>query len=335
MIVHFVVDEKIIDQIIDNFLKLSNKHIFLVFRNQPSKPYEHITRKGDFIRDFNHKTEDINNVLNSLNAKAIILHQLNNHFSETINKVNSSIKISWVAWGFEIYSWPKLEPTLYAPKTNRFLNNYQLARQIKSQVRKNTITRKLYYKFIKRKTDPTLLFFSALKKINYFCTYIAEDFEYFTQHFKVPQNISFFESAFCTIDQYLAGNKNSRINNDASNILIGNSNTLESNYLDVISKLKLNKENLNRIFIVLSYGKNKKHKEKVIKEGNSQLGNKFYPLTDFMPRKQYIEMLQSCSVGIFNHYRQQAMGNIIALLYMGARVYLSEKNPAYHYFLRK
>ena len=53
-----------------------------------------------------------------------------------------------------------------------------------------------------------------------------------------------------------------------------------------------------------------------------------------MERKQYLDILMSCSVGIFYHYRQQAMGNIIAMLFLGARIYMYAKSPVYQYLKR-
>ena len=38
---------------------------------------------------------------------------------------------------------------------------------------------------------------------------------------------------------------------------------------------------------------------------------------------------------IFNNKRQQAIGNTISLLWFGAKVYLSDKNPFYHFLKRK
>ena len=35
-----------------------------------------------------------------------------------------------------------------------------------------------------------------------------------------------------------------------------------------------------------------------------------------------------------NHYRQQAVGNILAMLWMGAKVFLDERNSFYHYLKR-
>src|SRR5690606_34405210 len=49
---------------------------------------------------------------------------------------------------------------------------------------------------------------------------------------------------------------------------------------------------------------------------------------------EYFTLLSTCNTGIFYHFRQQAMGNIIALLFLGLRIYLSNKNPVYPYLKR-
>lgn len=333
MIVHFVVDEKIIDQIIDNFLEISEENMFLVFTENFKNKFTHITRDVSSIRRFDYNHEDINEVLKKLKADAIIVHQLNLNFAKTINQINKSLKIAWIEWGFDMYHLPKIRPTLYAPITKNYLLRNEPSLPLKFLIKKNRLSRNLLYK-LKNKNDPYKEIFRAIRKINFFSTYIKEDFNYFMKFYN-KKHLSFSETAFSTIDQYLAGNKNLRINEHATNIIVGNSNTIECNYLDVICELEKRKDKFNKAYFVLSYGKNDSHKKEVITKGKKNLVEKFHPLTDFMPREKYIKMLQSCSVGIFNHYRQQAMGNIIALLYMGARVYLSEKNPAYHYFLRK
>jgi uncharacterized membrane protein len=110
---------------------------------------------------------------------------------------------------------------------------------------------------------------------------------------------------------------------------------LENNHLDVFHILKLKKsiENI-KLVVPLSYGNNIKYKKEIIKKGTKYFKESFVPLLDFMPRAEYLELLSNCSTAIFYHYRQQAMGNIIALLYMGVRVYLSTNNPVYTYCKR-
>lgn len=333
MIIHFVVDEKIIDQIIDNFLQLSPDHIFLIFTENTNDNFIHITRTGSYIRGFNYITDDINEVLINNNADAIIMHQLNLKFAKTLNQIKNSVKIAWIAWGFDVYSLPKIQPSLYAPITKQFLFKHKSATSFIWLINKNNFIRNIFYK-LRIKKDPYREVFKAIGKIDYFITYIREDFDYFSKFYKI-KNLRFLESPFSTIDQYLAGNNKLRVCEDAKSIIIGNSNTLESNYLDVISKLQEKKDLVNKIYCLLSYGNNNEHKQEVINEGKKQLGDQFHPITVFMTRENYMEILQSCSVGIFFHYRQQAMGNIIALLYMGARVYLSKRNPAFNFFLRK
>lgn len=71
-----------------------------------------------------------------------------------------------------------------------------------------------------------------------------------------------------------------------------------------------------------------------MKAGATMFKADFQPILEFTSLENYVKMLSSCSVGIFYHYRQQAMGNIIAMLWLGSRVYMHEKNPAYRYLKR-
>ena len=50
-----------------------------------------------------------------------------------------------------------------------------------------------------------------------------------------------------------------------------------------------------------------------------------------MPLSEYNQILKKCGVAILNNFRQQAVGNTIALLWFGSKVFLSNKNPFYHY----
>ena len=50
-----------------------------------------------------------------------------------------------------------------------------------------------------------------------------------------------------------------------------------------------------------------------------------------MPLSDYTKLMQTCKVVIMNHYRQQAVGNIISAVYLGAKVFLNKENSAYLY----
>ena len=88
-----------------------------------------------------------------------------------------------------------------------------------------------------------------------------------------------------------------------------------------------------KIICPLSYGDNN-YANEIIRIGEQKLGNNFEPLIKFMPLHQYNNYTQSCSIVIMNHYRQQAVGNVLTLLWMGAKVFLDERNTLYHYLKR-
>jgi hypothetical protein len=48
-----------------------------------------------------------------------------------------------------------------------------------------------------------------------------------------------------------------------------------------------------------------------------------------MALESYLQILRGCGFVIMNHIRQQALGNIITMLYLGARIFLRTDNPIY------
>lgn len=108
---------------------------------------------------------------------------------------------------------------------------------------------------------------------------------------------------------------------DGLNILLGNSADPSNNHIEALERLLPFKDQPFKIYAPLSYG-DQNHAKKVISRGKAWFGDKFVPMTDFMPFEQYLEFLKSVDIAIFNHQRQQAMGNTITLLGMGKTIYL-------------
>lgn len=104
-------------------------------------------------------------------------------------------------------------------------------------------------------------------------------------------------------------------------IQVGNSADPSNNHLEVFEKLANLQTNNFRVFVPLSYG-DQQHASRVISEGKKLFGDRFVALTDFLPLAQYQEFLATIDIAIFNHNRQQGLGNLISLLGMGKKVYL-------------
>ena len=115
------------------------------------------------------------------------------------------------------------------------------------------------------------------------------------------------------------------------NIQIGNSANPSNNHIEVLEKLSAYKDMDINIFAPLSYG-NQEHAQKVIDKGKEIFGNKFKPLVNFMTFDTYLKFLNDIDIAIFNHKRQQAMGNTITLLGLGKRVYIRSDTTQWHFF---
>jgi hypothetical protein len=334
MLLHFLLDEKVSDQIISNFRKVDEQAIFLIFVEQHQHKYQHIKSNGQFVLRIDDFSK-INDIIKSYSPCGILIHAFHLVFAKCLLELKQPIKIGWYSWGFDVYGLPRIKPKIYAQKTEAFILKAGIQSRAGRIVLRNEFLRKFTHTLTGRE-DRYSIIFRAMQKISYFVTYLKEDYEYFSKHY--PNKLEFIYSPFSTLNQYLGGiPTNDDQQESRQNLLVGNSCSLESNHLDVIDKLKTCKFFVDvRIYFPLSYGiDNQKYLNQVIQTGKKTLGEAFIPMLDFLDRGQYIKILGSCSTGIFYHYRQQAMGNIIAMLYQGARIYMSNRNPAFQFFVKK
>jgi hypothetical protein len=110
-------------------------------------------------------------------------------------------------------------------------------------------------------------------------------------------------------------------------ILVGNSADPATNQYEVLKKLS-SIQVLDEVIVPLSYG-NADYKTELIK-ATKNFHLKLNVLTDLLPKAEYYKLLSEVRVAIFPHKIQKAFGNIIALLYFGAKVFLRECNPIYY-----
>lgn len=111
---------------------------------------------------------------------------------------------------------------------------------------------------------------------------------------------------------------------DSICVQVGNSADPANNHLEVFEKLLCYKEQNLKIYVPLSYG-NFEYAQQIITIGTGMFGDKFIPLTDFLAIDKYQEFLANIDIAIFNHKEQQAMGNTIALLGLGKKVFIRKE----------
>ncbi|PSJ40072.1 TDP-N-acetylfucosamine:lipid II N-acetylfucosaminyltransferase [Zobellella taiwanensis] len=168
----------------------------------------------------------------------------------------------------------------------------------------------------------------VIKNMGHLVTYISGDVELARQWYGAKGQ--YHECLMYTSNLY----KELKLEPKASstlNIQVGNSADPSNNHIEVLEKLLPYKEQDIKIFVPLSYG-DQQHAEKVIRLGREWFGDKFYPLTDFIPIDDYLKFLGDIDIAVFNHRRQQGMGNTITLLGLGKTVYLQQDTSQWQFF---
>ncbi|APY00736.1 TDP-N-acetylfucosamine:lipid II N-acetylfucosaminyltransferase [Lacinutrix venerupis] len=335
------------DKFIDPAIKLFEKTVpglseyFIIASNQKSLKY--VKSKSITVLNFSESSvkEEFVNFINDSDIKVVFFHALNLPKQLLVNSLKPEIVKVWFIWGYDLYgTWMSIKRNLYSPKTKQF---------VKENSRDLTFKNKLLYNqfslwlFLKRKKIEFFLpnkilsilnnrydieYYNAVKNIDIVVPVVPTEYKVLKK-LKISPKLAPF-SYLCIEDIF-----NNKLNQNVLNsrdILIGNSGNPTNNHVDAFNKLrKLNLGN-RKIIVPLNYGGTKKYIDFVIEKGTCFFGENFVPLLNFMPLEEYNKILSSCGFAIFNHIRQQAVGNIIALAYSGTKIFLNKKSPVYFYY---
>ena len=111
-------------------------------------------------------------------------------------------------------------------------------------------------------------------------------------------------------------------------IMVGHSATSTCCHQEAFEMLKKYKDSIE-VYCPLSYPPNTEYINKVDELGIGIFGQGYHAMKEFMNYNEYSKFLNTIEVGIFNNDRQQGMGNIVNLLYLGKKVYMNKKNTLY------
>ena len=118
---------------------------------------------------------------------------------------------------------------------------------------------------------------------------------------------------------------------DKKRIIIGNSATETNCHMEIFEMLKGKDWTNVEICCPLSYG-DMEYAKFIINEGKKVFGENFIPITEMMNYEDYIQFLASCDVGIYNHNRQQGLGNISLLNRLGKKVYVRKDGECWNHY---
>jgi len=314
MVLHFVTDEKFTDYAIAQF-SAPDMHSDIVCLN--TSDHMNLVTLRQHVRVMCPYTREFMDFLDKNLSKyaAIVLHGM--HWGPwqnvILHKVPANVKVAWYFWGGEIYARSDVRINQYAPFTKFVVK----IRDIKK-----------FFTNTKKNTDWELPY-EMYKRVDYCLTAEHEEYEYAKAF--LQNDMEFIWYTCYDIDAMLGSLKDASCN--GNNVIVGNSATGDCNYFDVLPRLRRALKPEQKVILPLSYGAPWISKV-VPKYAKLFLGKASQPLLDFMPREEYNKILQSCSIMIMDQYVPQAQGNILTGLWLGMRVYMSEKSIAFKFFKR-
>ncbi len=123
-------------------------------------------------------------------------------------------------------------------------------------------------------------------------------------------------------------------NKTATYIQIGNSADPSNSLIESLEILKKFKDENIKIFAPLTYG-NEDYANKVKDFGEKIFGEKFVPIVEFMRPEEYSNFLGEIDILVYNHKRQQGLGNIYSLIYLGKKVFIRRDTTSWDFFINK
>ncbi len=257
----------------------------------------------------------------------IIIHYLKSEYYSLLNNVSFDIdRIIWVMWGADAYQLGAFFNTFLMPKTKYFRFKNEFSKGIYKGF--FNIFRSIYPKiFDLQKQYKTQI--SNIKSIRNIITLAPDDAVILSKIYNLNANV--FHLNY--LDPTLI-NPKEMVYQMGENILLGNSAEYTNNSYDAIDLL----ENVNalisgKVILPISYG-DKTNAKFIQSYSLKKLKDKATPLLGFIEFEKYNELINTCEISIMPHIRQQALGNIVKLIFNGSHVYFNSLSTVYQ-FLKK
>ncbi|TRX50227.1 hypothetical protein FNH22_25995 [Fulvivirga sp. M361] len=313
---HICGDEKFIDFAITQFNKNTfAKHTFYVVSDK--RELEYITN----VKQVSIKLADdiINELANNTPFNGVFFHYLDSDKLPILQAMPDNILKIWMFWGQDAQKI--IYDRSYLFKT--WLLSYKIF-GLKEFLWPfvNPIRRSLF-----RYTSK----WQVLNKIDYCVPVIKKEAELLKKKLKLSFDILSF--TYGSLQENFGDSLHSSAIKGAG-ILIGNSSSLASNHIDTFDVVSNYLDTLEQVTVPLNYG-NAKYADSIEKVGFKVFGEKFNPIRQYLPRDKYIEKMSTCRYFVFNHLRQQALGNIMLSLWMGGIVFMNSKSILYQHLKSK
>ena len=317
---HIVPDEKFIDFFHRMCLEVGGgEHTFFVVANERSqlRYIKSTPIKGTV--DLSPAKREIMR-LEMAKQDCIVIHFLNAVSAATVMEAPPGPMVVWSGWGSDYADLlPGGRPALLGPRTRQLYREH-----CAGILRQRPIdgVRELVRPHWMRFARP-MQWGGVFRRVDYFSAPIEADF------IALKASLgSCFRAEFLQLNYGSVGSSCSAIPmaEDARDILVGNSASVTNNHLEVFQRLSRSDFRDRRIVVPLSYG-DPWYRDRICDAGRSMFGPNFVPIVDFLPLQEYLAVQSQCAFGVFNHVRQEGLGNVIAMVSAGSKVVMHPDSP--------
>jgi hypothetical protein len=322
MNLHISYDEKFLDPFILNAARYTNsKNIYIVIetcdRLKHVKTKDVLVCKPDLVK--------VAQIIESIiNIDRVYFHSFSELFSNIsriplLNLVDKYL----LFYGAEVFNLRKYELSFYLPKTKSYIKNNQsiyFTPRLNPIELRREIVNFLHYRKLKTKLDHQII--SALKDFKCVGHFIEEDVNEYI--IPIAPKIKWINWNYFGMDVG-KDNQFKQENSTLNKLLVGNSASPFNNHLDALKYLINTKVKLELI-VPLSYSGSQQYIKTVIETGVKHFKERFLPITDFLPMKEYYELMKDVKAAVFFNLRSQAAGNILWLLTNNIPVFMLEEN---------
>ncbi len=344
---HFFIDDKFIDDFIQEADAVSTNNVYVFTFDKPAKYVK--SNRGIYA---NYHSEALDAILQTIQASdRVFIHWYHQKVLGILQSIPAQTTVYAMFWGGDFLEYPlrcgtntHLSSFLFDAKSyGVYKKQYAdyVRHQIKKVVRqeykegawKNILSlpfklkSKFYpifsgpnYRKIKKERE------QFLQRVSAICHWNQHDIQLLETLYGVQLNHKNFIYATGELLRTKAAQEFDEKKEMV--IWVGNSDTLTNNHLeafDVLSSLK--QENI-KVICPLNYG-NKTYANLINKNGKEVFGDRFVGLLDFIQRESYFQLMDSVDICLMYHNRSQAGGNIFAFLQKGKKVYLKANSTIY------
>lgn len=323
-ILHIATDDKFLDHAFSVFEKVY-PGVNDVFMFAPSMPLKYVKLTPDRIETkqdgfFFKKPKLPKSVYQDYDL--VVFHSLGSLTCPELTNISKNTPTIWLGWGFDYYIELLNNIPLYLDNTRQIYNRLETV----NPKRKAAALVKSFIRVLWPRNSKI----RAIERVSIFSPVLPEEYDMVKNSRKWKRFPEFASWNYGTMeDNFIKGFEGESVTGDA--ILVGNSATYTGNHVEAFNLLHKLQVNDRQVVVPLSYGDEQLASE-LTNIGKEYFADNFEPLIDFMPIENYVAIIKKCGYVIMNHVRQQAVGNIVIMLYLGARVFVRCENPVYHFF---